>query len=111
MRLALVLGLFFGLLSTAGATTRAAHLTVPSRSPVAVRGTGFHAGERVTVTVSAKSVRKKAVTATRLGAFRATFRGFSIGYCDPYTVRAKGNRGSSAFVRVIPECAPNGPSQ
>ena len=111
MRPALVLALFFGLLSAAGATTLTAHMTVPSRSPVAVRGTGFHGGERVSITVSAKSVRKKAVTANRLGTFRATFRGFSIGYCDPYTVRAKGSRGSSAFLRVIPECAPSGPAE
>jgi hypothetical protein len=111
VRPALVLALFFGLLSAAGATSLTAHITVPSLSPVAVRGTGFHARERVTVTVSANSMRRKVVTATRLGAFRATFRGFSIGHCDVYTARAKGNRGSSAVVRVIPECAPSGPPE
>ncbi len=111
MRLALALALFFVLLPTAAASTGAAHITVPSRSPVAVRGTGFRANERVTVTVSAKSTHTTRVTTNRLGNFRATFRGFSLGYCEIYSVRARGSRGSSAVLNVIPECAPQGPSE
>jgi hypothetical protein len=110
MRLALVLALFLVLLPAAGASTRTARITVPSRSPVAVRGTGFHASERVAVTVSAKTTRRQTVTASRLGNFRATFRSFSIGYCEAYSARASGNRGSRAVLKVIPECAPQGPS-
>ncbi len=105
-----MLALFLAVLPAAAASTIAAHITVPSRSPVAVRGTGFHAGERVAVIVSAKSTHRKTVTANRLGSFRATFPGFSIVYCEAYIVRAKGSRGSSAVFRVIPECAPQGPS-
>jgi hypothetical protein len=104
-----VLELFFLMLPAAGASTRAARITVPLRSPVTVRGTGFHASERVTITVSAKSTHAKTVTANRLGNFRATFRGFPIGYCEAYSVRARGNRGSRALLKVIPECAPQGP--
>ena len=77
-----------------------------SSSPVVVHGVAFHSRERVAVTVSAGETHKKFVSATRRGAIRAVFRGFSIHYCEPYEIRAKGNRGSSAFVRVIPDCAP-----
>ena len=111
MRFALVLSLFFGLLPVAGASTsRIAHITVTSRSPVIVRGTGFRSTERVVVTVSMTKTYKKTVTATRLGAIRATFTGVSISNCQIYSVRAKGNRGSTAILKVIPECPSLGPS-
>jgi hypothetical protein len=106
VRRALVLLLFFVLLPTAAAATRKAQVMLTSSSPVVVRGYGFHARERVAVTVSASETHKKFVYATRRGAIRALFRGFSIQYCEPYDIRAKGSRGSSAFVRVIPDCAP-----
>jgi hypothetical protein len=107
MRLALVLALFAVLLPvTAVASGSTAHVGFASLSPVSVRGAGFKSGERVTLTVSAKVIRKKAVTANSGGAFRATFKGFSIGKCQAYGVRAKGNRGSTAAAKLIPECAP-----
>jgi hypothetical protein len=105
-----VIALFFVLLPTAAASTSAAHLTVPSLSPVVVRGTGFRANERITLTVSSKSTRTSRLTANRFGKFRATLRGFSIEHCEMYSVRAKGSRGSRVFFRVIPECASPGPS-
>jgi len=77
-----------------------------STAPVTVSGTGFRANERVSVTVSAKTIHKKVVVASRLGAFRVTFRGMKIGYCQFYSAQAKGNRGSTASLKVIPECAP-----
>lgn len=111
MRFALLLALFFGLLPVAGASTsRTAHITVMSRSPVVVRGTGFRSSERVALTVSTTRTYKKTVTATRLGAIRAKFIGVSIGNCQIYSIWAKGNRGSSAVLRVIPECPPPAPS-
>jgi len=110
MRFALVLSIMFVMLPTASASTRSAHITMVSRSPVVVRGTGFLPGERVTVTVSAKKTYSKIVTASRLGVFRATFQGSSIGYCQFYSVRAKGSRGSTAAFKVIAECAAPGPS-
>ena len=90
--------------ASASISSRTAHIAITSRSPVVVSGTGFQPNERVTVNVSAKSTRRKVVTATRLGAFRATFRGFSVGYCQPYSAQAKGDRGSRASMKVIPEC-------
>ena len=106
-----MLSLFFGLLPVAGASTsRTAHITVTSRMPVVVRGTGFWAGERVVVTVSITKTFKKTVTATRLGAIRARFTGVAIPNCKFYSVRAKGSRGSTAFLKVMPECPSSGPS-
>ena len=92
--------------AAAGATTSTAHVTVPNLSPFTVRGTGFHANERVKVTVAARSTQWKMVTATGRGRFTTTFARVGLGHCDMYTVRAKGNRGSTAVLRVIPECAP-----
>jgi hypothetical protein len=91
-------------------SNRAAHVTVPTLSPFTVRGTSFRSNERVRVTVSAESTRTKSVIASARGTFRATFSGLSIGSCDLYAVRARGSRGSTAFLKVIPECAPSGPS-
>jgi hypothetical protein len=105
MRFALLLSLVFVLLPTAGASTTAAHITMTSRSPVVVRGTGFWPSERVTVTVSAKSTYRKIVTASRLGAFRVTFRGMAFGACQSYSAQAKGSHGSKASLKVISECA------
>jgi hypothetical protein len=96
--------------ATTDGLTRTAHLTVPSRSPVTVEGTGFRRGERVAVTFSSKSTRTRTVIATARGAFRITFKSLSLGHCEAYAVRAKGDRGSSAFFRVIPECPAPGPS-
>jgi hypothetical protein len=91
------------------AASRTAHVSVTSLSPVVVRGTNFLPNERVTVTVFAKGTRTKTVSANLPGGFRATFHTLSIGTCQAYAVRAKGNRGSTAFLKVIPECAPEGP--
>jgi hypothetical protein len=91
-------------------STRKAHIAVRSTSPVSIQGTGFKARERVVVTVMAKSTRTKAVRATTGGAFAVTFPSVSIGYCQEYAIRAKGNRGSTAIIRVIPECPSQGPA-
>ena len=110
MRLLLVLVLFAVLLPVgAVASSNTAHIGFASIAPVSVRGTGFKSGERVAVTVSAKVTKKKTVAASSRGAFRATFSGFAIAPCQAYAVRAKGNRGSVAFTKVLPECAQPGP--
>jgi len=110
MRLALALSLLAMLLPVAAAgSTNKARVGFVTVSPVSVRGTGFKPGERVMVTVSATVTRKKAVNANARGAFRATFSHFWIVRCQAYTVAAKGNRGSTASLRVIPECAPPPP--
>jgi hypothetical protein len=110
VRLAAVFALFLVLVAAAAGATFKAQLTVPSRSPVVVQGTGFRPSERVTVTFTAKSTHRKTVTASVRGKIRVAFPGLSIGYCDAFEARARGNRGSTAFIRVIPECAAPGPS-
>jgi hypothetical protein len=111
LRLVATFSLLVALLpATAGASTRTAHVYATSLSPVSVRGTSFRANERVAVTVSAKTTRTKTATAGVRGNFAVTFKAVSIGRCQPYTIRAKGNRGSTALLRVLPECAPEGPT-
>jgi hypothetical protein len=107
MRFALLLTLMFLMLPTASALTSSptAHITITSRSPVVVRGTGFRPSERVTVSFWAKATYRKVVTASRLGAFRVTFRGVAIGSCQSYSAQAKGSRGSTASLKVLAECA------
>jgi hypothetical protein len=107
MRHAIAFALLAALLPVAAvASSNAARIGFTSVSPVSVRATGFKSGERVTLTVSAKVKRKKTVTAGSRGGFRATFSGFSIKRCQAYAVIAKGNRGSTAAAKVVPECAP-----
>jgi hypothetical protein len=94
---------------SATASTSAAHVFLVSRTPVTVTGTGFRSHERVVVTVSSKSLRRATVIATARGALRIVFKRYSFAYCEPYAVRAKGNRGSTAFLKVIPECPSESP--
>jgi hypothetical protein len=91
------------------AATRTAQVRVTNISPVVVRGTGFVARERVTVTVSAKTSRTRVVTATAAGSLVARFAHFTIGRCDAYAVKAKGSAGSRAFWKIAPMCAPATP--
>src|ERR1041384_8286967 len=110
MRVALLLTLLAVLLPVgAGAASTRAHIGFASTAPVSVRGVGFKSGERVTLTISAKAIRKKIVIANARGAFRATFKGLIIPRCSPYGVQARGNRGSVAGVKLFPECASPGP--
>ena len=81
-------------------------LRVLDTSPVTVRGTGFHSGERVTVTlVLNRSSRLRSATASAAGRFVALFTGVPIGHCQGYVLRATGGRGSQATFKFIPECA------
>ncbi len=110
MRFVLLLALVAASLPlTAAASTPKAQVVLLNSSPVTVRGTGFHRSERVVVTVAASSMRTKKVVATTRGAFRIVFQGLKFAYCEGYTIHAKGNRGSNAFVKVIPECPSQGP--
>ena len=90
--------------STAVAATTRAKVAVVSASPMKIAGTGFRSRERVTVTLVTTGPYRKVVRANANGAFTATFAGVSIAYCQGYFVRAKGNRGSLAVIKLIPEC-------
>ena len=91
--------------ATAVAGTRA-RVAVMSTAPMTVRGTSFHARERVTVTVTVDTTRTMVVKANAHGVFTATFAHFAIAHCIGYSIRAKGNHGSLATLKVIPECPP-----
>jgi hypothetical protein len=92
--------------SVAGASQVRARLSIVTTVPFSVHGTSFRPRERVTITLTAASVRSKVVTATKRGAFTATFKGFAVPHCVGYTVKAKGSRGSVATLSITPECPP-----
>ena len=107
MKIAAVLALLVAVASsTAVAATKRARVAVASTAPVTVEGSGFRSSERVTVTFVATEARRKVVTASANGAFTARFAGTTVPRCEGYFIRAKGNRGSLAVVKVTPECAP-----
>ncbi|MHB8642450.1 MAG: hypothetical protein ACYDA3_06160 [Gaiellaceae bacterium] len=112
MKLGVVLTLVLVSATTAWARTAVTQptVTITSMSPAVVRGVGFVPRERVTVTVSAKGSRTRAVTAGATGAFRIRFAGFSIPRCTVYGVRAKGNRGSFVSWKVVTMCAEPSPA-
>lgn len=76
-------------------------LKVVTRTPLVVRGSGFHASERVVVTaMTLTGPRQVNVRATVAGRFVATLRIPSQPCARAFAVRAVGARGSSATVRV-----------
>ena len=103
--LVIAVAVFAGVaLASSGDRAARARVAVAQTSPAVITGAGFKKGERIALTVSSKSTRTKRVVAGATGGFRTMFRGFSIARCTEYAVRAKGNRGSSAVLRVIPDC-------
>jgi hypothetical protein len=105
MRTAAAVVLVLVLALPAGAAQpRRATLTLQAVAPLVVVGRGFGQGERVVLTASAKSARKKLSLVTRLnGSFTARF-GLRPGPCAPFTVRAVGVHGSRAILQVEPGC-------
>src|SRR4051794_12773726 len=111
MKFAAILAVAATILSgTAVAAVTRARVAVSSTAPATVVGTGFQSGERVAVTFVAREMYRKVVTANATGSFTVKFRAATIRRCESYFVRAKGNRGSLAIVKVMPECAPLGPT-
>ena len=93
------------------ASASAAHharprLVVTSTAPFTVRGVHFFARERVTVLASVRGRHVRRARANVHGVFIARFRGLTVGGCDSYFVRATGNLGSSATLKLMVECAP-----
>ena len=87
------------------ADTARPHLSVPDTAPFIVRGAGFRAGERVRVVVDASNHAVRTVTAGARGGLVARMPAVKLGSCPTFTVRAIGNRGSRASLKVVPECA------
>ena len=78
---------------------------MPDTTPFTVRGTGFQPAERVALLVAVKSRWERTVVASSTGSFVARFTGPTVKSCTAYFVRARGNRGSVAVLKVMPECA------
>jgi hypothetical protein len=86
-------------------------LRVYDGSPVRVTGVGFHARERVKLTLSADGVWHKVVRTTKAGSFGAVFPDAKLDRCTGYSVLARGASGARAMaaLKVMPlGCAPAG---
>jgi hypothetical protein len=112
MRRAAVLVLFLALggvlvagLGSAG-TAQTAKLRVVAVNPLAVAGTGFHAGEQVLVTAtSAGRLQAARVTATRVGSFRVALDGLTPSRCDLIRVIAVRRGANRVVLKRLPSPA------
>jgi hypothetical protein len=98
-----VLALVAGTLAQAATPT----LVLETRTPLVVRGVGFAPGERVTVTaLTLAGPRRVLVRASATGRFRARLPGGQA--CgQALAVRARGERGSVATLRLVARpCVP-----
>jgi hypothetical protein len=90
--------------------TRAAHSTpvlhLLAGYPVAVRGTGFKARERVVVTAVGGKRLVRRTTASSRGAFTVSLPGVDAGACTGFSVTAIGNHGSRATFKLSPGVCP-----
>jgi hypothetical protein len=102
--LVLVIGSLVFLPAAVAAPARTARLSITDLAPFTVHGTGFAAGERVVVTVSAKQRVTRRVVAGVRGTFTVRFVTVSLDHCSSYVVRAVGNRGSTVVKKVVPSC-------
>jgi hypothetical protein len=94
------------LVVVATAAASPATLRVMPGTQFTVRGIGFHPGERVLVAVQAgEDAASKRVNAGTGGGFIVRFPGLEVGSCPGYTVRATGDKGTRALLRMrVPEC-------
>jgi len=85
-----------------------ASLRLVHTQPIVVAGAGFHARERVRVTLVAQGSHAQVVTATRSGSFTVSFSGVPVDRCTGFQVFAVGQRGSRAEVKrpPLPACLP-----
>jgi hypothetical protein len=83
---------------------RHGHVRLTATSPATVHGTGFYAGERVTVTVRGGStVMRKSVMSTGEGAFTVRFgRAAPAAGCRGLGISAVGSRGDRADWKTAP---------
>jgi hypothetical protein len=84
-----------------------ARVWVSSQQPLVVRGAGFNAQERVTVSVSARDLStRKVVWATATGTLTARFPTASIdGACGAVFVRALRANGTYVTWKRVTDCA------
>jgi hypothetical protein len=80
-------------------------LRVTSLAPFAVAGTGFRDGETVRVTVHTRTGAAASTTSRTgsAGRIAARFPRLKLGRCPEYTVGARGDKGSTAGLRSVPQ--------
>jgi hypothetical protein len=110
LTIALALTLPAAAAGTPSAAERTASLRLATAHPVALRGSRFLAGERVSVIVSSQGrMRSRSVTASSAGTFLARFVGMPFDRCDGLVAVARGARGSIAIYKMPPMvCPPSG---
>jgi hypothetical protein len=84
--------------SSAGAAQPTLRLV--DRQPLVVRGEGFRPGERITLVAATGLGPRMIRTTSRNGTFRATFRLADQPCAAAFAVRARGDRGSVAILRM-----------
>lgn len=87
--------LLFELTAVASGAPSAPSLRLTDRTPVTVRGTGFAAGERVSVVLSSMTRTTRVAHAGLGGRFVVRFAR-SFGRCSRYTLQAYGATGTRA---------------
>jgi hypothetical protein len=102
---AVVLAATVATFASARAATRPA-LRLVDTSPVAFRGTGFEAHERVRISVYAGTRATRRVTAGLRGAFTVRFAGLDPSACAGFSALAVGNEGSRASFKRPPGMCP-----
>jgi hypothetical protein len=93
---------------TAVAAATKATLKVVKLKPFTIRGTGFKAGERVTITLSAGATGTVRGTATATGSVTVSFPKAKVTACTGYTLRAVGAAGTRVTFKrtVTASCKP-----
>jgi hypothetical protein len=75
-------------------------LKLVDRQPLVVRGDGFRAGEKITLIATTGLGPRIIRMTSRNGSFRATFRLAEQPCAAAFAVRARGDRGSVAILRL-----------
>ncbi len=89
-----------------GQSSRQAQLRLMDTAQPMVRGTGFHARERVRLVVRAPALVLRSATASTGGGFTMRLPGVSLSSCAGFSITATGDRGSRATLKRAPgQCA------
>jgi hypothetical protein len=107
MRLLILIAVALLSAQTASGVQQRTRVAIIDESPLVVRGTGFEAAERVTVTVThGKVIFRRAAVANAAGVVIARWRTSLPTSCAPTFVLAVGSEGSRATYRiVVNDCA------
>lgn len=107
IRTAAGVALVAALVAGAPAAAGTPRLQLSHFQPLTVRGAGFHAHERVRVTLAAPDPQTRVVATSASGSFSVAFPAAHVGHCTGYFIRAVGAAGEHALLRPpLPACMP-----